>query len=156
MLVQKANMKMTLLQKVASFGASREDLKQIYISFIRSQLEQSSVVWSSSLTEQNSLDLERVQKSALKIIMGDQYRSYEHSLKELGIEDLESRREKLCLKFARKCVNNEKTKHMFPLNRKTHQMKTRQKEIYKVQFANTERLKKSPIIYMQRLLNQYS
>ena len=33
-------------------------------------------------------------------------------------------------------------------------MITRNPEVYKVQFANTERLKKSPIIYMQELLNQ--
>jgi len=88
--------------------------------------------------------------------MGEQYKSYENSLKELGIESLQNRREKLCLKFARKCVANENTKHMFPLNKKTHHMKTREKETYEVQFANTERLKKSPIIYMQRLLNKYS
>ena len=155
-LVQKANMKMTLLQKAASFGASIEDLKQIYIAFIRSQLEQSCVVWSSSLTEKNCSDLERVQKSAIKIILGQQYKSYETALKELGMESLEKRREKLSLKFARKCVANEKTKHMFPLNNKAHQMKTRGKETFKVQFAKTDRLKKSPIIYMQRLLNEHS
>ena len=111
-LVQKANMKMTLLQKVASFGASREDLKQIYITFIRSQLEQSCVVWNSSLSEKNCSDLERVQKSAIKIIMGQHYKSYEDSLLELGMESLEVRREKLSLKFARKCVTHERTKYV--------------------------------------------
>ena len=33
------------------------------------------------------------------------------------------------------------------------QMNTRYPETYEVDFANTERLKKSPIIYMQNLLN---
>ena len=50
-IVKKANAKMELLRKVASFGAKVKDLKTIYILFIRSQLEQSAVVWSSSLTE---------------------------------------------------------------------------------------------------------
>ena len=59
---------MELLRKVASFGTSIEEKRSIYILFIRSILEQSSVVWHSSLTKENEEDLERVQKSALKII----------------------------------------------------------------------------------------
>ena len=70
-IVRKANARMELLRRVASFGASEDELKDIFILFIRSQLEQSAVVWHSSLTEKNKNDLERVQKSALKIIMGD-------------------------------------------------------------------------------------
>ena len=35
-------------------------------------------------------------------------------------------------------------------------METRKSEKYKVQHANTERLKKSAVIYMQNLLNEYS
>ena len=153
-IVKKANAKMELLRKVASFGAKVEDLKTIYILFIRSQLEQSAVVWSSSLTEQNKADLERVQRSALKIILGSKYESYKKALVKLNIETLEERREYLCLKFAQKCTKNEKTKQMFPLNRKMYQMNTRNKEKYLVQYANTERLKKSAIVYMQNLLNQ--
>ena len=43
---------------------------------------------------------------------------------------------------------------MFPLNEKNHKMETRREEKYKVEFANTDRKKDSPIIYMQKLLNQ--
>ena len=45
-------------------------------------------------------------------------------------------------------------KKMFPLNEKTHKMSTRNPEKYRVQHAFTERLKSSPIIYMQNLLNE--
>ena len=69
-IVKKANACMELLRNVASFGTSVEELKDIYSLFVRSQLQQSAVVWHSSLTEENKADLERVQKSALKIIMG--------------------------------------------------------------------------------------
>ena len=67
---------MEILRKIASFGASKEDMKNIYFLFVRSQLEQSAVVWHSSLSSENRADLERVQKSAVKIIMGDQYKGY--------------------------------------------------------------------------------
>ena len=83
---------MELLRRVASFGTSSEDLKTIYYLFVRSQLEQSSVVWHSSLTEENKTDLERVQKSAVKIIMGENYKSYNKSLQYLDMETLDERR----------------------------------------------------------------
>ena len=47
----------------------------------------------------------------------------------LKIDTLEKRREKLCLSFAKKCLNNEKVKDMFPLNKTEHKMKKRNKEI---------------------------
>ena len=43
---------------------------------------------------------------------------------------------------------------MFPLNDKRHEMGTRKPEKFKVIKANTERFKKSAMIYMQNLLNQ--
>ena len=145
---------MELLRRVAEFGAPVEDLKIIYILFIRSILEQSCTVWHSSLTEQNSSDLERVQKSATKIILQERFKNYKNALAQLQMEDLKTRREALCLDFAKKCTKHEKLKHMFPNNSKEHQMKTRNNEVYKVYHANTKRFQKSPIIFMQNLLNE--
>ena len=153
-IVRKANARMELLRKVASFGASKEDLKTIYILFVRSQLEQNSVVWHSSITEENKCDLERVQKSAVRIIMGDQHQGYKKSLSYLDLDTLNERRDKLCLKFALRGAKNEKFSHMFPLNDKNHEMKTRNVEKYFVQHTNTARLQNSPLIYMQKLLNE--
>ena len=130
-------------------------MKTIYILFVRSQLEQSAVVWHSSLTDENKADLERVQKSALRIILGDRYKGYKNALEKLDLQTLEERREKLCLRFALNCIDNENSMTKFHLNDKTHEMKTRNSDYVKVQFAKTERLKKSPIIYMQKLVNEY-
>ena len=101
-IVKKAYMRMELLRKVASFGTSIDELKNIYILYIRSILEQSCVVWHSSLTEENSQDLERIQKSAVKIILGSKYTEYESALDKIDLETLSERREKLCLKFFKK------------------------------------------------------
>ena len=70
------------------------------------------------------------------------------------LDKLIDRGEQLSLNFALKCVKNEKMKAMFPVNEKFHSMNTRNEEKYKVQFANTGRLQKSSIIYMQKLLNE--
>ena len=108
-IVGKANARMELLRRVASFGTNMEELKNIYILFVRSQLEQSAVVWHSSLTEENKEDLERVQRSAMKIILGPKYQSYKKALDVLDLETLDERRENLRLEFAKKCAANEKT-----------------------------------------------
>ena len=47
--------------------------------------------------------------------------------------------------------------HIYDLIKRKHNkkgIKTRNKEFYNVTFANTERYKNSPIITMQRLLNE--
>ena len=49
-IVKKANSRMKLLRKVAGYGTPEEDLKDIYVLFVRNLLEQSAVVWHSSLT----------------------------------------------------------------------------------------------------------
>ena len=54
------------------------------------------------------------------------------------------RRRQLCLSFAIKCRKNPKTNDMFPENKKT--MKTRNPERYKVEHANTDRLKNTAFI----------
>ena len=87
-IVKKANSRMELLRKVTSFGASYAELVNIYIMYIRSLLEQSCTVWHSGLTEENSQDLERIQKSALRIILQESYSTYENALNFLEMESL--------------------------------------------------------------------
>ena len=98
------------------------------------------------MTQENKDDLERVQKTALKVILQDNYKGYKNSLAQLEIETLENRRIELCLNFAIKSSKNEKVKHMFPLSENNHTMFTRNEEKFKVHHANTSRLKDSAII----------
>jgi hypothetical protein len=156
MLVRKGYQRMIILKKLYEFNVPEIDLVIIYMLFIRSILEQSCVVWHPAITVEEEMDLERVQKVALRIILRNRYDCYENALQLTKLQKLSDRRESLCLKFANSCVNNENTKHMFPLNDKDHGMKTRHHEKYIVQFANTKRLAESAIPYLQRLLNEQS
>ena len=63
MLIKKVNARMQLLQKAKSFGATLKQLKHLWITYCRNILERSCTVWHSSLTDQNSDDLERTQKT---------------------------------------------------------------------------------------------
>ena len=152
-LIKEGYKRMQILRKAASFGAPIADKIQIYISYVRSALEQSCQVWNSRLTEQNVTDLERVQKSALRIILNKQYVNYNDALEMINLETLEERRKYLCLKFAKKSLHGQKTQNMFPLKRK--KQNTIKGEKFYVKNAKTDRLKKSAIPYMQKLQNQY-
>ena len=152
-LVKKAFSRMQLLYKMSEFHASIEDMKTIYIIFIRSLIEQSCPVWHSSLTKENSEAIERVQKCAVRCILQGRYQSYRQALEFLQIPTCKDRRIALNLSFARKCLDNPKMKHLFPTNESSC-MLTRNREKYKVFQANTERLASSSILYMQSLLNR--
>ena len=144
---------MEIVRKLLKFIAPEADLLHVYKIYIRSLLEQSSNVWHSGLSIENENDLERVQKVACKLILKEKYRTYENSLFLLGLDKLKERREDLCLTFARKCLNINEMKKLFPPNTKKHLMDTRTHEHFEVFHSNTSRLQGSPIIYMQHLLN---
>ena len=148
-LVKKANARMRLLHKIAEFSPPVEDLVTVYI---RSILEQSCSIWNLSLTVDNIDDLERIQKSAMRIILQEDYSTYDQALEDLMLSKLSDRREKLSLKFAKNCVKNELTSDLFPLNH-SGAMSTKFREKFRVTFANTSRLKDSAVPYLQRLLN---
>ena len=67
-IVKKAYKRMIILKKLYEFQVNMSDLLHIYIIYIRSILEQNSVVWSSSITCAESVSLEGVQKCAFRII----------------------------------------------------------------------------------------
>ena len=102
----------------------------------------------------NVNNLERPQKTFAKLDLKEKYKDYESSLTLLNLDSLEKRRQDLCLKFAKNGIKNNKLNDLFPLNKKEHTMETRENLKYKVNFANTDRLKTSSIIAMQHMLNE--
>ena len=153
-LIKKVNARMQLLRNVKSFGASHDEMVHLWTVFCRSVLEQSCAVWHSSLTQENEEDLERTQKSFCKLVLKENYISYDNALFKLNMETLKERRANLQLKFAVSGIKHDKLNDLLPANIKSHDMKTRNHEQFKVDFANTERLKKSSIISMQTQLNE--
>ena len=99
------------------------------------------------------MNLERVQKNALRNILKDKYENYDNARAVLKIETLYERRRNLLRVFGKKCLMLEQTKELFPLNDRDLTMQTRNQEKYKILHANTERLKNSTVPYIQRMLN---
>ena len=129
---------MCILTNLFEFAVPQEELVNIYTLYIWSVVGQSCIVWHSSLTSGEMFDLGRIQTVALRKILKDRYTSYEDALKQSNLKTLSSRRSDLCLKFAKKCVKNEKTRDIFPINDKVRN--TRFTEKFFVTKAKTDAL----------------
>ena len=121
---------------------------------IRSIVELAVPAWHSGLTLKQSTDLERVQRVAVQVILSDSNTgrssfTYASALEELNLDRLVSRREDLCLTFAKKTL---KSRHR-DIFVDQHMHDTRGKTKYFEQRANTGRFRNSPVNYLTRLLN---
>ena len=153
---KKAYMRMSMLGKLKYVGIPKDDLILIYKLFIRSILEYCSVVFHSSLTEQQTNMIERCQKISLKLILSPNYTDYSSALRTCSLTSLKIRRETRISDFARKALKHPKHRSMFPLSDDfiANPHNIRHKEKYKVNFARTSAYQKSLIPYAQRRLNE--
>ena len=110
--------------------------------------------WGGSINLADQIDIERIQKSAAHIILGSSYLSYKDAFKTLSLESLKTRRDNLCLKFAKKADKDKKFKHWFKAA--DHKQNTRQEKLkYCEVQAKHSRFKKSPLSVLTRMLNEY-
>ena len=153
-MILKANKRLWMLRRLKNLGAKEEDLLEVYVKQIRCLLELAVPAWQSGLTLAEKSDIERVQKTACHIILGDMYCSYNNALEVLNLETLESRRNKLCLKFALKSEKHEKFQSWFKKNTKNVNTRHPAMKYCNVK-ANHARFEKSPISYLTNLLNTH-
>ena len=148
---------MTMLTKLKYVGVDTADLIHIYILYVRSLVEYCSVVWHSTLTKQQIDYIEIIQKLSLKIILGQEYQTYEFALECTGLQKHSQRRESRCLKFGLQSLLHPINNKMFPVNPQIleNPHNTRNTEHFVVNKANSESYRKSAIPYIQRMLNNY-
>ena len=72
---RKAFSRLSMTTKLKYVGVGIDDLLNIYILFIRSVTEYCGVAFHSSLTSEQSNKLEKIQKTCLKVILGELYTS---------------------------------------------------------------------------------
>ena len=152
-IVKNANRKMGMLHKFSKFTKNKSHLMHLFKTQVRGCLEYCSTVWHSGLSDSDCKDIERVQRAAMRVIMGNKYQGYEEALKYMKLDSLKQRREKMALQFAKKSLKQESFSKLFPLNTSKHIMQKRSPEKYVVNYTNSERYKRSAVPYLQRLLN---
>ena len=141
-----------MIKRLKKMGASRNVLLDVYCKQVRSVVEFASVVWTSGLTRENIMQIERVQKSACAVILGPEYRSYEEACISLDIETLEKRREQLAYTFATKSAEHPVHTHWFVENQNIVNTRSKKPAFVPPQ-GRTQRFANSPLPYLTGLLN---
>ena len=140
---------------ITEFGATNEELIDVYYKQVRSVLEMAVAVWSPAITLCQVAQIERVQKTVCAVILGGVYDDYTQAITVLGMTKLSERRTELCSKFAKKCFKNERYENWFvPRTTDPGTIQTRSdKSALMPVNTRTKRYSKSPLPYLTALLN---
>ena len=82
---KKAFSRMGMLSKLKYISVPKEDLIEIYCLLLRSTAEYCSAVFAPSLTCEQERKLTNIEKTALRIILSDNYISYDAALEMTGL-----------------------------------------------------------------------
>ena len=89
------------IRRLRPLGTPAAELKGVYTSFILPKLIHASPAWSSSLSLTQHHQLEKVKKSALRIILGLAYSDYKSALFTLNLPRLSVRHEEALKMFVK-------------------------------------------------------
>ena len=137
-ILKKAYARVSMLTKLKYACVNTEELLHNYKQLVRVMLEYCSVAWHSSLSEQQSCSLERCQSVCLRVILGENFISYEAALEMTGLRKLSDRRQLRCLDYGLKSLMHSDNKRYFPQNPNLDLTLTaRTREQFKVNFGRT-------------------
>ena len=123
-----------------------------YIKEVRVLAEQGVAIWNSGLTKAQVNDIEKIQKVALKIILGDQYKTYDKACHYFDTEKLSLRRLKLCTNYAIKLYQSDRSADFFTPTNKT--VTRGDHPLLAEDTCRTARCYNAPHNYLTRLVNQ--
>jgi hypothetical protein len=112
-IIGKAYKRMWIIRRLKALGASRVRLLDVLRKQVLSVLNLGVPAWDCFLTLQERVDLERVLKTGLRIIWGQEFTTFEQVLSESKFTTLQETRNKIVRKFVRKTANNNKFQSWF-------------------------------------------
>ena len=89
---KKAMSRMWLLRRMKVMHLEPEIMCDYYTKEIRVLAEQAVAIWNSGLTKGQIYELEKIQKVALKIILGNKFKSYKEACQIFELKSLAERR----------------------------------------------------------------
>ena len=149
----KAMSKMWILRRMKVLKLDPDLIFDYYIKEIRVLAEQAVAIWNSGLTKGQINDLEKVQKVAFKIILGQDYSSYSAACQIFNVEPLSDRRLKLCTNYALKLYQSERSSEFFTKSNKTVNTRGEIKPLLE-NTCRTNRCYNAPHNFLTRLVNQ--
>ena len=152
-IVKRANSKLWMLRRMKLLNIDPYIIVDFYFKEIRSICEMACQVFHSGLTQNQSNDIENIQKRALKIILGGAYHSYEVACTLVSAEPLYDRRLSQCLKFVRKAVKSRLHSDIFKHTKNSITTRSSNKRLLEYT-CNSQRYFNSPLVFLSRLYNQ--
>ena len=152
-MAKKMRQRFWTLRNLKKNGFTNEELVRVYTTVIRPVLDYGSVVYHSSLTDEQDELLDRQQNQALKCIYGPGISG--RRMREMaGLTTLRQRRIDQCDKFAAKCLASDRFSDWFPTKKTRRSARKAGKcEEYVEKKARCNRLYNSPLFYLRRRLN---
>ena len=96
-------------------------------------------MFHNTLTKEQEHSIKKIQAVSWKVILGDNYVSYEAALKISGLDKLTIRKQNIMLNFSLKCIQHPENKIFFPPAEINHDYNTRNQEKNCVNFVRTNR-----------------
>lgn len=152
-MIKRANSKLHMLRLLKRHGLPQQDLMTIYTSSIRPITEYAAPVWNCAITNNEKCSIERIQKRALRIMLGRGYTTYEEVLPTCGLVSLVERRESLCVSFITKTLKSTSQFRQLLPPENTSTRYSRRSKKYPEPCCKTTRMQNSAIPYLIRLLN---
>ena len=150
-IIKRANGKLHMLRILKRHCLPVRDLLTIYDGYVRPILEYGTPVWNSGITKKQCESLTKIQKRALRIIVGARYTTYQNVLTCFDMETLEQRRHSLCTSFIGKSISRNQLKNILP--QITQKRVLRHTKKLPELRCRTNRVKNSPIPSLVRIYN---
>ena len=143
---------MWMLRRLSQLGISIERLLLTYESRIRVFLEQNVPLWMFSLSQKLCRKIEKVQKIALYIILGNHaHKDYFCNLAMLNIETLEERRHTIAKNFSVEILKHPQHRKIFKVS---DNKRTRSGKLIIEPPTRTARYSRSAVPSLARLINR--
>ena len=150
----KAMSKMWLLRRLKLIKLDRDIILDFYLKEIRPLAEHGVVIWNSGLTKGQVNDLEKIQKIALRIILDENYISYDVACTLLNVLPLNYRRTDLCTAFAIKLYKSPRgCEFVTPAIQMVNTRSERELLVNEPK-CNTKRCYNAPHNYLARIVNK--
>ena len=154
MIIKKAYGRMWIVRRLKALGATRARLIDVLQKQVLSVLNLGVPAWDCLLTEEEKDDFERVLKTGLRIIWGQNYTSFEEILGEANLRTMRQVRSRIVNKFVRKSIKHNKFKKWL-VEDNTPRVNTRagNRTMFKPVPARKRFYQKSPIPTLTNIAN---
>jgi hypothetical protein len=153
-MVGKAAKAVWTLRRMKALGVDTATLTQFWRTEGRVHLEYQAPLWHSSITVAQSRALARAQRVAMAAITGRCHPSHTSQLEELALEPLDTRRTRLCERFAVRTATKSRHTDLFSLAAGVRTSRSSTRGVYREPLCRTGSYYRSAVPYLTRLMNK--